>query len=122
MNLTPYPTPEEIELRRQIRADGYRSAMQEIQQTLQGKNVPADRERARQIQMRLDWRMPEQCTASEVMQALLNMLADLERENADLKARNQELQADNELFSRSILSLQERVNAEKSAGKNPERS
>lgn len=122
MNLTPYPTPEEIELRRQIRAGGYRSAMQEIQQTLLGKNVPSDKEQARQIQMRLDWRMPEQCTASEVAKALLNMLEDLERENNNLKARNQELEAENALFSRSILSLQERVNAEKSSGKNPGRS
>ncbi len=122
MNLTPYPTPEEIELRRQIRADGYRSAMQEIQKILQGRNIPAEIERARQIQMRLDWRMPEQCTASEVIQALLNMLDDLERGNAALKARNEDLQTDNELFSRSIISLQERVNAEKSAGKSPERS
>jgi hypothetical protein len=120
--LTPYPTPEEIERHRKIRADGYRSAMQEIQKTLLGENMPADREQARQIQRQLDWRSPEQCAASEVILVLLNMLKDLERENSELKARNQELKAENELFSRSVLSLQERVNAEKSAGKNPERS
>ena len=116
------PTPEELQLRWQLRADGYRSAMREIQNTLHSDNSSAAREWAIKVHSQLNWRSLEECKAGDVIQVLLSMISQLERENDEFKAKNQELRVENELFSRSIVSLQERVNTEKTAGKSPERS
>ena len=112
MTWNSYPTPEEWELRAQIRADGYRSAMREIRDALAEENLPADKERLKEIYRQLEWRELENCAAGKVISILIAMIQGLEIQIRNLKAENQALRAENELFSRSILSLQERINAE----------
>jgi len=60
----------------------------------------------------LNRRPLSECRVTEVISAVIGMLEGLEADNRALRAENQALQAENELFSRSILRLQERINAE----------
>ena len=106
------PPPDDYSLRLQLHADDYRTALREIGQALCSNDTPAARQRAGELSKRLNQRPLSECRAAEVISAVIGMLEGLEADNRALRAENQALRAENELFSRSILSLQERINAE----------
>lgn len=76
------------------------------------KAPPAARQRANELSKRLNRRPLSECQAAEVISAVVGMLESLEAENRLLRDENQSPRTENELFSRSILRLQCRINAE----------